>query len=41
MLHVGPYDNESETIAEMNTFMITNNVKANGPHHEIYLSNIT
>ncbi len=38
MLHVGPYDKEFETIAEMKTFMTANNVKANGPHHEIYLS---
>lgn len=38
MLHVGPYDKECETIAEMQTFMAANNLKADGPHHEIYIS---
>lgn len=38
MLHVGPYEKEYETIAEMQTFMTTHNLKANGPHHEIYIS---
>lgn len=38
MLHVGPYEKECETIREMQVFMTANNVKASGPHHEIYIS---
>lgn len=38
MLHLGPYDRECETIAEMQTFMEMKKVKPNGPYHEIYIS---
>ncbi len=38
MLHVGPYDKEHETLAQMNTFMKDNNLVVNGRHHDIYLS---
>ena len=38
MLHVGPYDNERETIAIMVAYAEKNGLKPNGHHHEIYLS---
>ena len=38
MLHVGPYERESETIALMRRFAEANGLKLSGPHHEIYLS---
>jgi hypothetical protein len=38
MLHVGPYDRESETIAVMRQFAEGHGLGLVGPHHEIYLS---
>ncbi|MBC8045509.1 MAG: GyrI-like domain-containing protein [Fimbriimonadaceae bacterium] len=38
MLHVGAFDKEPETLLQMQTFMQLNNLKQNGLHHEIYLS---
>jgi len=38
MLHVGPYDRESETIAVMKQFAAAKGFAFAGPHHEIYLS---
>ena len=38
MLHVGPYERESETVAIMKTLAESQGLKLNGPHHEIYLS---
>ena len=38
MLHVGPYDRESETIALMQAFAESRGLKFAGAHHEIYLS---
>ncbi|MBM3507877.1 MAG: hypothetical protein FJX64_09230 [Alphaproteobacteria bacterium] len=38
LLHVGPYDKESETIAQMHAFAAANGLKVRGKHHEIYLS---
>jgi hypothetical protein len=38
MLHVGPYEKESETVALMQGFAQANGLKLTGPHHEIYLS---
>ena len=38
MLHVGPYDRESETIAVMKGFAAAQGFVLMGPHHEIYLS---
>jgi len=38
VLHIGPYANEPETIAEMRKMMELNNLIENGLHHEIYLS---
>jgi hypothetical protein len=38
MLHVGPYDREAETIAQMDAFARANELSAHGRHHEIYLS---
>ena len=38
MLHVGPYENEHETLAAMATFMADEGLVPNGHHHEIYLS---
>jgi len=38
MLHVGPYDRESETIARMRALAESQGMKFVGPHHEIYLS---
>jgi len=38
MLHVGPYDREHETIAQMQTFAEGKGLKLAGPHHDIYLS---
>lgn len=36
-LHIGPYDTEPETIAEMHRAAIDAGLRPNGPHHEIYL----
>ncbi|OHB80149.1 MAG: hypothetical protein A2Z25_07110 [Planctomycetes bacterium RBG_16_55_9] len=38
MLHVGPYDNEPETILQMEAFAGEQNMEFHGRHHEIYLS---
>lgn len=38
MLHVGAFSNEPETLTQMQEFMKANNLKKNGLHHEIYLS---
>lgn len=38
MLHVGPFDRETETLFEMREFMSGKNFKKIGHHHEIYLS---
>lgn len=38
MLHVGPYDQECETIAVMQQFVEKQGFKFHGRHHEIYLS---
>ena len=36
--HVGPYSDEPQTIEAMMEFMADNMLQANGPHHEIYIS---
>lgn len=38
MLHVGPYDQEHETISKMAVFAEQKNLEFCGRHHEIYLS---
>ena len=38
MLHVGPYEKESETIGEMREFAAAQGLAFHGLHHEIYLS---
>jgi hypothetical protein len=38
MLHVGPYNRESETVKQMLEFAAGKGLSARGPHHEIYLS---
>jgi hypothetical protein len=38
MLHVGPYDREGETIAQMVAFAEKQGLTCHGLHHEIYLS---
>lgn len=38
MLHVGPYQRESETVALMQSFAETQGLSFHGLHHEIYLS---
>jgi len=38
MLHVGPYENERETIDAMRAFAERRRLQFAGPHHEIYLS---
>lgn len=38
ILHIGSYDEEKETINKMKDFIKENNLKENGLHHEIYLS---
>jgi len=38
MLHVGPYEEEGETIALMRSLAESKGFKLTGPHHEIYLS---
>lgn len=38
MLHVGPYDQEYETLGIMGEFCRAENLNAHGRHHEIYLS---
>jgi hypothetical protein len=38
LLHVGPYAAEAGSIGAMLSFMKTNGLEADGPHHEVYLS---
>jgi hypothetical protein len=38
ILHIGPFDNEPETLEQMLAFIKTNKLDKNGLHHEIYLS---
>ena len=38
MLHVGPYDQEHETISKMAAFVEQQGLEFRGRHHEIYLS---
>jgi len=38
MLHVGPYENEPETIATMMAFVAAQGLEFHGCHHEIYLN---
>src|SRR6187397_2108367 len=38
MLHVGPFDTEPETLGVMLAFAKEKNLRQNGLHHEIYLS---
>jgi hypothetical protein len=38
MLHVGPYDRESESIEQMLAFADSQGLDVHGHHHEIYLS---
>jgi hypothetical protein len=38
VLHVGPYDQEPQTIEVMKTFAEANGLSLKGPHHEVYLS---
>jgi len=37
-LHVGPYDEESKTVATMQSLAEKHGLRSSGPHHEIYLS---
>lgn len=39
VLHLGPYDQEGATIAQMHAFAAANGLKVRGKHHEIYLNN--
>ena len=38
MLHVGPYEKEEDTLAQMARFAEAQRLELAGPHHEIYLS---
>ena len=38
MLHIGPYDKEQDTIAQMVEFVAEKGLGCHGRHHEIYLS---
>jgi hypothetical protein len=38
MLHTGPFDREPESLEKIQTFSNDHNLKRNGLHHEIYLS---
>ncbi|MFA6059363.1 MAG: GyrI-like domain-containing protein [Taibaiella sp.] len=38
MLHIGPFDREPESLEKILAFSIDHNLKRNGLHHEIYLS---
>lgn len=38
MLHTGPFSSEHETLKQIIAFMREHNLKKNGHHHEIYLS---
>lgn len=38
ILHVGPFENEPQTLKKIQEFTTKNNLQKNGLHHEIYLS---
>lgn len=38
IMHIGPYSEEGETIAELHRFIEENGYKMRGHHHEIYMS---
>lgn len=38
MMHIGPFDKEPESLALIQEFMNSHQMKRNGLHHEIYLS---
>ena len=38
MLHVGPFDQEPVTLGKIQQFIMDKDLKKNGLHHEIYLS---
>jgi hypothetical protein len=38
ILHIGPFDNEPQTLKKILKFSTENNLQQNGLHHEIYLS---
>jgi hypothetical protein len=38
MLHTGPFSNEPQSLEQMMVFIKANDLKKNGLHHEIYLS---
>ncbi len=38
MLHIGAYDREPESIAQMEAFAAAQGYRFDGLHHEIYLS---
>jgi len=38
MLHIGPYDQEGQTIEKMKAFAVEQGLQCHGRHHEIYLS---
>jgi hypothetical protein len=38
ILHIGPYAEEDTTIEEMLSYVRSNGLEADGPHHEVYLS---
>jgi hypothetical protein len=38
MLHIGPYDRESETIGSMEAYAASQGLERAGVHHEIYIS---
>ncbi len=38
VLHIGPFDKEPESLQKLFDFSAKNNLKQNGLHHEIYLS---
>lgn len=40
MLHVGPFDNEPETLEQMSVFIKEHNFQKAGHHHEVYLSDL-
>lgn len=38
ILHIGPFEDEPQTLKKIQEFSIENNLQQNGLHHEIYLS---
>ena len=38
MMHIGPFETEPQTLEQMQVFMQAHDLKKNGFHHEIYLS---